>query len=367
MDDKNQVYLGITLEDYEKEGMQKKPELWEDGQRTPLDRRHFEWWYFDAELEDGSVIVISFGPKPYFDTHFRIFPIVVVDYTYPNRERIRDIYVERNWRQNYSSSEDECNVIINQNYFRGDLQHYEIYVKTRSIEANLELSNKSISWRPGTGHLYFLKNEKENYFAWFPSVPYGIVSGEISIKGETKQVMGRGYHDHNWGNADPSSLFNHWYWSRSHIGEYILLACDLVPKKEYKTPHASYVVLLENDKVIADDYTKVSIRRSTPIIHPKTKKFVNNILTFAYNDENTKFQLILERKQDIVLQNLQLMPSLHLFFNQLGKRPYYHRFLGDSTFTLEREGRKSIYKSTVLYELMYYGKNRDIGQYTPNI
>ncbi|MBN2154624.1 MAG: hypothetical protein JW776_01085 [Candidatus Lokiarchaeota archaeon] len=361
MDNSNRVYLGTTDEDFDKAGMQRIPEKWEDGQRTPLDRKHFEWWYFDAELDDGSVIVIIFGPKPFFDTHFRIFPIIAVEYRYPNGKRIRDFYFERKAKENYASSSDRCNIVINQNYFRGDLNEYEIYVNTKSIKARLKLVNKSISWRPGTGHLYFQKNNAEKYFAWFPSVPYGSVSGEITVNGVPKQVIGRGYHDHNWGNEDPCSLFNHWYWSRSHIGDYILLACDLVPRIEYNTNHAPFIVLFDKNRVIADDYTKVSIRRSEPIIHSKTKKFINNTLVFSYNDEEIKFQLKLERKRDIVLQSLQLMPSLHLFFKQVGKRPYYHRFLGDSTLNLEIDNRIREFKSSVLYELMYYGKNRHVG------
>ena len=109
--------------------------------------------------------------------------------------------------------------------------------------------------------------------------------------------------------------------------------------------------------MIADDPTKVSIARSYPIIHPKTKKFVNNELVFAYNDDQNIFRLKLERKKDIVIQSLQLMPSLHLFLNQLGNRPYYHRFLGESTLDMELDGKTEQFKSTVLYELMFYGRN----------
>lgn len=357
MVDTSRVYLGTTSEHFKKEHMQQTPEMWEDGQRAPLDRHHFEWWYFDAELEDGSVIVIIVGPKPFFDTHFRIFPLVTVEYTYPNGEKIRDFYVEKNWKKNYSASKEQCDVQIAQNYFRGDLKTYDIHVQTKNIIATIKLENKSIPWRPGTGYLYFNKGEKEKYFSWFPSVPYGHVTGEITVKGEMKKVTGRGYHDHNWGNEDPCSLFNHWYWSRSHIGDYILLACDLVPRKEYGALHSPNIALFKKGQLIADDYTKVLVNRSEPIIHPKTKKFVNSELVFLYDDGETKFNLKLERKKDIVLQSLQIMPSLHLFVKQFGKRPYYHRFLGESTLDLEIDNKKEHFKSTVLYELMYYGKN----------
>src|ERR1700729_2400812 len=39
-------------------------EAWEDGMRTSGDRGSYEWWYFDAHLEDGSSMVITFYTKP---------------------------------------------------------------------------------------------------------------------------------------------------------------------------------------------------------------------------------------------------------------------------------------------------------------
>ena len=35
-------------------------ELWEDGLRTEGERNQYEWWYMDAKLDDGSVIVAYF-------------------------------------------------------------------------------------------------------------------------------------------------------------------------------------------------------------------------------------------------------------------------------------------------------------------
>ena len=34
-----------------------KVEIWEDAQRTSGKSGEFEWWYFDAKLEDGSLFV----------------------------------------------------------------------------------------------------------------------------------------------------------------------------------------------------------------------------------------------------------------------------------------------------------------------
>ena len=39
-------------------------ETWEDGLRADVNRGFFEWWYFDAHLDDGSTVVITFMTKP---------------------------------------------------------------------------------------------------------------------------------------------------------------------------------------------------------------------------------------------------------------------------------------------------------------
>ncbi|MBN1327838.1 MAG: hypothetical protein JXA54_00060 [Candidatus Heimdallarchaeota archaeon] len=355
----SKVYLGNDLEHFEKEGMKNIPESWEDGQRVPIDRRHFEWWYFDAELDDGSILVIIFGPKPFFDTHFPIYPVVVIDYTDPTGKQIQEFYFEKNWKKNYSSSKEKCEVRVKGNYIIGDLKKYKIKAVTKTINVEINLESISPPWRPGNGFLYFQKKgkSKEKYFAWFPSVPFGKISGKLSINGIQKKVKGYGYHDHNWGNADPSSLFNHWYWSRSHIGNYVLLACDLIAGKDYNFEKMPYLLLLNKKGILADDVSKLSITHYQPEIHPKTKKIVSKAIEFKYDDEKLKFILTLQRKKDLVLQNLILMNSPHLFVNQVGKNPWYHRILGDSKLVLEKDGQKEYYESTVVYELMYYGKN----------
>jgi len=355
----SKVYLGTEMEDFEKEGMSIEPELWEDGNRTPYDRHHFEWWYFDAELDDGSVIVIIFGPKPFFDTHFPKFPLIVIDYTDPSGKQIQEGYLEKNRRKNYSNSKEKCDVRISDNYFIGDLKNYKIKAKTKSIEADIALQSLSKPWRPGNGYLYFKKQEKseEKYFAWLSAVPYGKVSGTLSINGVERQVKGKGYHDHNWGNADPSSLFHHWYWSRSHFGEYLLLACNLVTRKEYGFEEYPYLLLMDENGVIAEDSTQVNVIKKDPVKHPETKKLIHDTLEFVYNDDELKFSLTLKREKDIVLGNLLRLNSPHLFFRQIGKNPWYHRFLGKSIFEIEMEGKKDHFDSTVVYELMYYGKS----------
>jgi len=37
---------------------------WEDGARTDNRAGTYEWWYFDAHLDDGSTVTVEFHTKP---------------------------------------------------------------------------------------------------------------------------------------------------------------------------------------------------------------------------------------------------------------------------------------------------------------
>ncbi|MHA1463446.1 MAG: hypothetical protein ACTSQ0_10315 [Candidatus Heimdallarchaeota archaeon] len=76
---------------------------------------------------------------------------------------------------------------------------------------------------------------------------------------------------------------------------------------------------------------------------------VSNLLEFNYEDDKIKFKMNLLRNKDLVLQSLLLGNSPHLLFNQIGKNPWYHRFLGKAELTLEKDSKKEHYGSTVIY------------------
>jgi len=123
-----------------------------------------------------------------------------------------------------------CDVAIGKNRVRGNLKKYHIHTGIDGTICDLTLKRLVPSWRPGVGKWYF-GNEQNDFFAWFPSVPYGEMSGTIAYKGKPRKVKGSGYHDHNWGNIAMSELWNNWWWSRSQLGDYTNIAIELITHK----------------------------------------------------------------------------------------------------------------------------------------
>jgi hypothetical protein len=52
---------------------------WEDGARTDNRRGTYEWWYFDAHLDDGSSLVVVFMNKDLTSPNDPLTPTIRID------------------------------------------------------------------------------------------------------------------------------------------------------------------------------------------------------------------------------------------------------------------------------------------------
>ena len=96
-------------------------EGWEDGARTDDSKNQFEWWYFDAELEDGSLVVAYFYKVHFLKDQF----FIGFNYTSPQGEDFFQLkYFDKN---EVSFLKDSCDVRMKNNIFKGNLSEYKIH------------------------------------------------------------------------------------------------------------------------------------------------------------------------------------------------------------------------------------------------
>ena len=95
-------------------------QLWEAGARTDDSNNQFEWWYFDAELDDGSMVVAYFYKVHFLKDQF----FIGFNYTSPEKE---DFFKLKYFKKNeVSFQSDSCAVLMNKNSFSGHLNDYNI-------------------------------------------------------------------------------------------------------------------------------------------------------------------------------------------------------------------------------------------------
>src|SRR5262249_40407913 len=141
------AWLASSDSDFEKLGLKKGTvEIWEDGARTDGGKGSYEWWYFDGKLDDGSTLVIGFYTKLLTDIDKPLNPLIMVTIDYTDGSRIEKQIQYK--AEDFSSSTEKCEVTIGPNYFRGDLENYEIHVEDDEFNLTVSLKRGTESWRP---------------------------------------------------------------------------------------------------------------------------------------------------------------------------------------------------------------------------
>ncbi|HJV14232.1 MAG TPA: hypothetical protein VJ625_10100 [Propionibacteriaceae bacterium] len=353
------VRLASTPEEYARFDIEPgaiKPR--EDGLRTYGDPGTYEWWYFDAHLDDGAKLVVVFATKDFTVMDRPLAPTIRIDLTLPDSSPVRKL-VELD-PETFSASTDTCDVRIGENVFSGDLHTYTIRAHVEEVDVDVTLSSQVPAWRPETGHWLF-GNSGEHLFAWLPSVPQGKVVATYSVAGRHSTSTGVGYHDHNWGNAPMPKLMHHWYWARGAAGPFSVIASYITTEKRYGYAALPVFMLARDGKLIADDNSKVTfdeLGRCTDVV---TGKPFGNVTRYTYTDGAERYIITFTRHLDIASTKLvdELRWRRKVAAKLLGFNGAYLRFVGE--LRLEQYQGKALVESHVedaLWELMYFGKAR---------
>ena len=351
--------LGSTAEDYERIGI--RPDLvlpWEDGARTDGSDGTYEWWYFDAHLDDGAKLVVVFLTKNFTDIGRPLAPMIRIDLDLPDGTSYNKI---AEWKPDeYSSSRDRCDVRIGDNSFSGDLHSYTITARIDDIAVDVNLTGEIRAWRPRTGHMYFgAQGERE--FNWLPAVPQGKVDATYGVGGRAHTVSGIGYHDHNWGNAPMNSLINHWYWARGRAGPYTTVASYITAEEKYGYTELPIFMLAKGGDIVADDASKVSFEELGTYKDSVTGKPVANVTRYTYTDGDDTYVVTFTRHRDLAVN--ELIDELHgpkkVAAKLMRFDGAYLRFTGE--LRIEHLRSNAVVEShtdSAIWELMYLGKTR---------
>lgn len=355
----NAARLMDRPEDFKKLGINpKQVELWEDGKREKSTPNHFEWWYFDGIMDDGTKIVVQFlsKPGPYFKLNGD-FPSVKFTITMPDG---RKYHREPKYKAKETSmSTERCDLRYGKHTAVGDLHDYSIHMEVEDgMGCDLRLHSLSSPWRPGTAYMQF--DDESKYYTWLCVVPRGEMSGTIVVDNKTIPVTGRGYHDHQWGSVNFHQVFNNWVWARQNYDDYSLLLFDMVTKEKYGKKRFPIIFLQDRDGNVLFESTesvKCEVLRAYHDGEVSDKDYPEEIIyRFERNGKTLEYRL--EQKQVIESMGKKNIPSaVRLMLKLMGINLSYARFTGEGTMCFH-DGEKEIRRNDeLIYEFMYPGED----------
>jgi predicted secreted hydrolase len=346
------VIFAVGPEFLEREHLTEKVALHEDGQRLGTDPGTFEWWYFDAHLDDGSTAVIVYATKPIINPNIHLTPNLSLTITRPDGKKTAEFSLPP--AGEYSASREACDVRIGPSWVRqserGGRWIYTLHAETAGMSADLTFSGLVPPWRPGAGKACF--GDLEHFFAWLPAIPYGTVAGTLIYDGAAHSVQGSGYHDHNWGNLALPSVMDHWTWGRAHVGDYTLIFVEQIAARKYGFTRMPVFLLAKGDQVLADDSRFLTMQAHDSLRHAGGRKYPRQV-DFTWEREKESVTLALRQPQLIESASLLLaLPAWQRPLARLVANPYYFRFNAMLDLQIELDGLKDRLRGPALYELM---------------
>jgi hypothetical protein len=333
----------------QREGLTEIPAVWEDGIRADAGPGSFEWWYFDAHLEDGSAVVVVFMTKPLLQRRDPLTPAVTITITRPDGQKLSEFPLYP--PAQFSASKDQCDVHIGPSWVRGDLHCYELHAEGKGLAVDLAFTGIAPPWRPGTGKNYYDKS-LSRYFAWLPAIPYGTVEGTLTYDNQVHPVRGDGYHDHNWGNIGLEQVMSHWYWGRAHLGTFSLIFVEMTSTATYKGQKLPVFMLADEDHLLTGDGLPLKLEIGEIQKHPSGRNYPNR-LDFHWQAGQDTVHIALCRPQIIEATSLLgFMPLWKQKLIRLVRNPYYFRFQADMELKIDFQGLKRFESGQALYELM---------------
>ena len=336
----------------EREGL--KPgvvEVLEDSYRTANKPDALEWWYFDTQFEEGWTAVVVFSTKPMTRPGKELKPSAQIIIHDPDGKRMRIGAAMA--PDDLQASSETCDVRIGPSTVKGDLNTYVLHAEGGGAAVDLTFERGAPSWRPGAGMSYFDK-KKEKYLGWVVPIPYGTVTGTITVDGTAHQVKGTGYHDHNWGNVSPGLGIDHWYWGRAHVGEFSMIFVEIVSGKvtgmgSLKLP-AFY--LAKGEQLITDDAMPMSLVTRDYVDGPGGRPYPTR-LDWHWHTPEGDIEFNLSSPSLIeTIDVLEDVPRWEQALIHLFAKPLYYDFNADIALKIDYAGIKAEVEGSALYEIM---------------
>ncbi len=311
----------------------------QDGGVHPSDAPGWwEWWYFDADFDNGYTMVGTFhfgSPRPPANPDVRFIEVALYD-PEGNRWMVRKRYP----REQCSAAEETCKVVIGPNVFEGEPREYHLFYQEGGQGCDITYESMVEGFMP-KGPTSSMGAAVIN---WIIHTARAKVSGTMTWDGQTTQVKGVGYHDHNWSDAPYSALGDIgdlFAVMRLIIGDWTLVFSGGRYRRTRSYEPYGVMYAYKNEQVVAvsakggglgSDYTTGDLG----IEHPKAYRLWWNEPGLIEGEVNFKVNQVIE----FMDLHKRFKPFQRWFAETYAGRPAYFRYRLDYNANLTIMGEK---------------------------
>jgi len=322
----------------------------------PTSNAWWDWWYFDADFDNGYILVTTyhFGSPHTPDPNARFIEFAIYD-PQGNRHFIRKRFA----LEECACADGTCDVVMGHNTAKGEgIKRFTLRFDEGGLGCDLVFESL-VEGVVSREHSRGMPRRPD-----LPRVPGGApraaarakVTGTITVDGKTMQVSGLGYHDKTGGNAgaEGGGTLAYWIWGRAFFGRYTLVfGGRSQARRAGLVPPVGHLRLHRDDKYEGET-TDVTLTLSDytlddyPVKHPR-------LVTFEYKDPGfTTGTMSLRLMKVIDFMDLiaRFKPMQRWYLSQYVRQPAYLRYLSQCEADLDILGEKVKFSGPVWYEHM---------------
>ena len=309
-------------------------------------KRPFEWWYFDGHLDTGETFVGVF-----FDPSFTNGKSAVTLSLY-SPDWKKKFYAKILEAGEMKSSTEDVDIICPSGFVRRiDDKNYHVQWNMEGIAADFKFVMTAPGWTPA--HKDGVNEDLLDFF-WSVHQARNRIEGTITQNGQTRQVRGVGYADHNWGRKPFHEITRDWVWGRIFSDEYTIIFADV----DYINPAlniARPLYIAKGDKIIVGTGSP-TIRQWDFVTHPVLKRHYPRELSIDFVEGEVQAHLSIRFKALVEDVDLLTAAELNPFSQWIARtfiaRPTYFRVIANYKGDIIEHGKVTPIEGECLYEIM---------------
>jgi len=242
------------------------------------------------------------------------------------------------------------------NWLRGNLDTIKLYIPTtkNGLGADLVFQSAAPPTRFGGAGMWYFDPSLTRFSAITDPMPYAKVSGNLTYDGNAHPVQGTGYHDRQWGTINWNQVYDRWYWSAGHYGNYTVDMFLLTTSSQFGNQPTGNFYLAKGDgpsEVLVETKTMKGLTAHTSgsnITSPGGTHTYPQVLTLQWKNGTDSATLTFTDPKIVAANSPVYNTNATINGN-----PEYMRLSGNGTLNVQWKGTNETASAPAIWEVFY--------------